>query len=158
MTNLEKFEEKQAEMSDKELLEKTQKRLSKLCATGGKSLTMSVPPSVDNFDMLVCELMRRYKNAIIPPEQQILTTKLYTKEELFDMLNNVLATVNIRCFGENVWNEFVKNDNYGKTYCVIHDVSVEDTAFIEDGRYSTILIPEEDCKLAPFPYSPIPNP
>ena len=60
----EQFDKKQSEKPDKELLEKTRKSLSKLCETGGKSLSMSVPPNVDDFDMLVCELMRRFKNAI----------------------------------------------------------------------------------------------
>ena len=61
---VEEFDQKQSEMPDKELLEKTQKLLSKLCETGGKSLSMSVPPSVNDFDMLICELMRRFKNVI----------------------------------------------------------------------------------------------
>ena len=64
---VEQFDKKQSEMPDNELLEKTRKSLSKLCETGGKSLSMSVPPNVDDFDMLVCELMRRFKNVI---EQQ----------------------------------------------------------------------------------------
>ena len=61
---IEQFEKKQSEMTDKELLEKTSQLLSKLCKTGGKSLSMSVPPNINDFDMLVCELMRRFKNAI----------------------------------------------------------------------------------------------
>ena len=61
---VEQFEKKQSEMSDKELLEKTSQLLSKLCKTGVKSLSMSVPPNVNDFDMLVCELMKRYENAL----------------------------------------------------------------------------------------------
>ena len=61
---VEQFDKKQSEMPDNELLEKTRKSLSKLCETGGKSLSMSVPPNVDDFDMLVCALMSRFKNVI----------------------------------------------------------------------------------------------
>ncbi len=61
---VEQFEKKQSEMADKELLEKTRQLLSKLCQTGGKSLSMSVPPNVNDFDMLICELMRRYNKSI----------------------------------------------------------------------------------------------
>jgi hypothetical protein len=61
---VEQFNQKQSEMTDNELLEKTSKSLSKLCETGGKSLSMSVPPNVNDFDMLVCELMKRYENIL----------------------------------------------------------------------------------------------
>jgi hypothetical protein len=53
------FELKQKEMPKDELIKKIRDELSKLCRTGGRSLSMSVPPSVDDFDMLVCEAMDR---------------------------------------------------------------------------------------------------
>lgn len=59
---LEQFKQKQAEMPNEELYNLVQEQLSKLCKTGGKSLTMSVPPRVDDFDMLVSELLKRFKN------------------------------------------------------------------------------------------------
>jgi len=59
-----KFEEDQANMYDGELLKLVEDKLHLLCKTGGKSLTMSVPPRIDDFDMLVCELIRRYKQAL----------------------------------------------------------------------------------------------
>lgn len=55
------FRRKQAEMSDNELAELVSEGLSKLCKSGGQSFTMTVPPRVDDFDMLVCELVRRFK-------------------------------------------------------------------------------------------------
>lgn len=58
----EQFEKKQAEMPNEELYNLVQEQLSKLCKTGGKSLTMNVPPQVDDFDMLVSELLRRFKD------------------------------------------------------------------------------------------------
>lgn len=62
--NLEEFNKNQSEMSNIDLLKKIRDLLNKLCLTGGKSLSMSVPPRGDDFDMLVCELMRRFQNKI----------------------------------------------------------------------------------------------
>jgi len=59
-----KFEEDQANMCDGTLVKLVEDKLSLLCKTGGKSLTISVPPRIDDFDMLVCELIRRYKQAL----------------------------------------------------------------------------------------------
>lgn len=61
MTPDQLFQQRQAAMPDEELIEKTQKSLSELCNTGGRSLTMSVPPKTDDFDMMVVELTRRLK-------------------------------------------------------------------------------------------------
>jgi len=58
---IEEFEQKQANMSDEELIELAQKEISNLCKTGGKSLHMSVPPKITDTDMLLCELINRYK-------------------------------------------------------------------------------------------------
>jgi hypothetical protein len=55
------FEAKQAEMSDKELVELVEKEISNLCKTGGRSLKMCVPPLVTDTDMLLCEMVRRFK-------------------------------------------------------------------------------------------------
>ena len=58
------FQQKQSEMSDMELIEKAQNEVSKLCETGGKSLRMTVPPSVNDTDMLLCELINRFKSKL----------------------------------------------------------------------------------------------
>lgn len=57
----EQFEEKQAQMSNEELAELARKEVSKLCETGGKSIRMCVPPMVTDTDMLLCELIKRFK-------------------------------------------------------------------------------------------------
>ena len=57
----EQFKQKQAEMTDKELHDLVRTELSKLCITGGKSLTMCVPPMVTDTDMLISELLNRFK-------------------------------------------------------------------------------------------------
>ena len=54
-------EQKQAEMTNKELHDLVRTELSKLCKTGGKSLTMCVPPMVTDTDMLISELLNRFK-------------------------------------------------------------------------------------------------
>lgn len=58
----EQFEEKQSQMSNEELAELARKEVSKLCETGGKSIRMCVPPMVTDTDMLLCELIKRFKS------------------------------------------------------------------------------------------------
>ncbi len=60
----EEFLKKQADMSNKELIERATEELSKLCKTGGKSFTMCVPVRVTDTDMIISELIKRYKNKI----------------------------------------------------------------------------------------------
>lgn len=61
MTKDEEFALKQEKMSNLELSELVRKEISKLCQTGGKSLTLCVPPMVTDTDMLLCEMLRRFK-------------------------------------------------------------------------------------------------
>ena len=42
-------------------LQEVDQQLSELCKSGGNSFTMSIPPSVKDFDMLISELIRRFK-------------------------------------------------------------------------------------------------
>ena len=56
------FIEKQSQMSNEELISLAKEGLSKLCKTGGKSITMSMPPSIKDTDMLLCEVIRRLEN------------------------------------------------------------------------------------------------
>lgn len=55
------FRQFQESMPDNELLQEVDHQLSELCKSGGNSFTMSVPPSVKDFDMLISELIRRFK-------------------------------------------------------------------------------------------------
>jgi hypothetical protein len=55
------FRQLQEAMSDNELLQEVDQQLSELCKSGGNSFTMSIPPSVKDFDMLISELIRRFK-------------------------------------------------------------------------------------------------
>ena len=44
-----------------ELAEKAQSALSKLCSTGGQSFTMTIPPRLDDTDMILSELIKRFE-------------------------------------------------------------------------------------------------
>lgn len=61
---VEDFEKKQAQMSDKELIELVAKEISDMCRTGCKTFTMSVPPRVKDSDMLLCEMLRRFTEKV----------------------------------------------------------------------------------------------
>lgn len=54
------FQQKQANVNDETLIETVQTKLAELCKTHGRILSMSIPPKVSDFDMAVCELIRRY--------------------------------------------------------------------------------------------------
>lgn len=57
----EQFEEKQAQMSNEALAGFASEEVSNLCKTGGKSIRMCVPPMVTDTDMILCELIKRFK-------------------------------------------------------------------------------------------------
>ena len=82
------FESKQAEVSDTDLIETIQTKLSKLCKTGGKSLSMSVPPQVSDIDMAICELIRRYKQLIIADVRE---SFVCDEEDKKTMCNNPMS-------------------------------------------------------------------
>jgi hypothetical protein len=61
-------------LSDKELTEKVQEWVSKLCKSGGKAWTLHVPVSFNTDpDMLITELCKRYETA---------QSTMYTEEQL----------------------------------------------------------------------------
>ena len=57
----EEFKEKVKAIPDQELAEMAQKALSKLCSTGGQSFTMTVPPRVDDTDIILSEVIKRFE-------------------------------------------------------------------------------------------------
>lgn len=59
---LEQFEQKQKNMSNEDLILKCKKEISELARTGGRSHKMTVPPQVDDTDMLFSELVVRFEN------------------------------------------------------------------------------------------------
>ena len=57
----EQFMEKLESIPNIELAEKSQSILSKLCARGGSGFTMSVPPKLSDDDIILSEVIRRFK-------------------------------------------------------------------------------------------------
>ena len=51
-------------MDDKTLIALVEKTITDLAKTGGRSHRMTVPPQIDDTDMLLSELVERYKNAL----------------------------------------------------------------------------------------------
>lgn len=61
MNKTEEFNKKQREMSNEELIERVEKEVNSLAKTYGKSHTMCIPPMITDTDMLLSELIRRFK-------------------------------------------------------------------------------------------------
>lgn len=57
----EELQEKVKAIPDQELAEMARKELSKLCSTGGQSFTMTVPPRVDDTDIILSEVIKRFE-------------------------------------------------------------------------------------------------
>lgn len=57
----EEFQAKLQAIPDSELSQKADEALSKLCKDGARSFTMTVPPRIDDTDMIFAELIRRFK-------------------------------------------------------------------------------------------------
>lgn len=55
----EEFVTKIEAIPDQQLAEMAQSALSKLCSTGGKSFTMTVPPRIDDTDIILSEVINR---------------------------------------------------------------------------------------------------
>lgn len=53
-------EEKAKAIPNQELVEMAQKELNKLCSTGGQSFTMTVPPRIDDTDIILSEVIKRF--------------------------------------------------------------------------------------------------
>lgn len=61
MKTVEAFELKQSKMSDSELINLCQKEVGELASTYGKSHRMTIPPMITDTDMLLSELIKRFK-------------------------------------------------------------------------------------------------
>lgn len=57
----EELDEKQAAMSNEDLIEFVDKQITELARTGGRSHKMCVPAKITDTDMLFSELLRRFK-------------------------------------------------------------------------------------------------
>jgi len=62
----EEFNQKLSNIEDLELIKKSKEVVNKLCKTGGKSFTMSVPVKLEDSDVILSELIKRFeKNNIL---------------------------------------------------------------------------------------------
>jgi len=69
------FQNQIEEISNTELAEKAQSILSKLCSTGGQSFTMTVPPRIDDTDIILSEVIKRLSYLDIKKEKEISDNK-----------------------------------------------------------------------------------
>lgn len=60
-TRDELFKERQEAMPDAELCQKVKDEVRNMCKSGGRSFTMRVPVAINDTDMLICELVRRFE-------------------------------------------------------------------------------------------------
>lgn len=58
----EEFREHVSGIPNNELAEKATKSLRKLCSTGRRSFTMSVPPRFDDTDIILSEIIVRFQH------------------------------------------------------------------------------------------------
>ena len=59
-----RLKELQSEMSNETLIKEVERQITELARTGGKSHRMCVPPMPEDTDMILSELVRRYKRAL----------------------------------------------------------------------------------------------
>lgn len=66
----EEFIEARSLIRDKDLVEKAQMILSDLCRSNGTGFRMTIPPSLDDYDIILQELINRFRGAIQPEVQK----------------------------------------------------------------------------------------
>jgi hypothetical protein len=59
-----RLKELQEGMSNDSLIKEVERQITELARTGGKSHRMCVPPMPEDTDMILSELVRRYKRAL----------------------------------------------------------------------------------------------
>ena len=64
MKSIEQFKQKQSDMTDEDLIKLVEDEISHMAQSGGRSHTMSVPPKITDTDMLLFEMLRRFKSLI----------------------------------------------------------------------------------------------
>jgi hypothetical protein len=70
----EEFKAKVEAISDQDISKIAQDALSKLRSTSGKSFTMTIPPRVDDTDIILSELIQRFDR------QLLVMTQLWPKD------------------------------------------------------------------------------
>lgn len=60
----EEFNKKRAEMSNEELIQRAEKEVSELAKSYGRSHRMCIPPMITDTDMILSEVIERFKNVV----------------------------------------------------------------------------------------------
>jgi len=96
-------------LSDKELVEKVNSIIQKLCETGGKSWSLRVPVDFNNDpDMLIIEMGKR----LLESRVDILEDKkLYTEQNMLDLLQvcEEAMVIGTSVFVDRKAREFIKS-------------------------------------------------
>lgn len=66
----EEFQQQVYDIPDRKLIEMAGIAVEKMCKTGGKSFTMTVPPRTDDTDIVLTEIIRRFEEHTILKCQQ----------------------------------------------------------------------------------------
>lgn len=87
----EEFQKRVQNIPGPELIEMAEKAVSKLCKTGAKSFTMSIPPRIDDTDVVLIEIIQRFKKlALTQPPIEHECVEKEIESEVFQ------PTVNLR--------------------------------------------------------------
>lgn len=86
----EQFQNKLSDIPNLNLAEKAQSALSKLCRTGGNSFTMTVPPTLDDTDVIFSEVIKRFEQFSFPEIPDTTAQLKADKEELLGMLQRII--------------------------------------------------------------------
>ena len=109
------FKEKQSSMSDAELIEEVERQISELARTGGRSHRMSVPPMIKDTDMILSELVRRYKN---------LSDNV--TERVNEVLNEILAELPSDAESLKIWKHKSRIESFEYQSTACHYVGMVD--------------------------------
>lgn len=60
----EEFQESLKNVSNEVLIDQCDKAVSEMCKNGMKAFTMCVPPRLTDTDIILSELIRRFKNTV----------------------------------------------------------------------------------------------
>lgn len=96
MDKTEKFHHDLESISDEKLIELCHNEITQLCESGSKSFTMSIPPRIHDTDILLSEMIRRFKlkteniltRTLTDDERELILSKLFGFS--FDERNNLI--------------------------------------------------------------------
>jgi hypothetical protein len=90
----EKFQQKVKAIPDKELIEIASLAISKLCKTGAKSFTMTVPPQLHDTDIILSEIVNRFQissNFSLKNYSEIDFKDLQKVSFIYDKINDLIC-------------------------------------------------------------------